>query len=80
VLHSGRDGHWGLSGMRERSERIGAKLKVSSSAAGGTEVDLRVPSRLAFESQRSTRASKWLAKAQARNQDASKPEQKERAG
>src|SRR5262249_32876158 len=30
VLRSGRKGHWGLSGMRERSEKIGAKLKVSS--------------------------------------------------
>jgi signal transduction histidine kinase/ligand-binding sensor domain-containing protein len=56
VIQSGRDGHWGLSGMRERAERIGASLKVSSSAAGGTEVDLRVPGRIAFES--STEASK----------------------
>jgi len=50
VIQLGRDGHWGLSGMRERAERIGASLKVSSSAAGGTEVDLRVPARIAFES------------------------------
>jgi signal transduction histidine kinase/ligand-binding sensor domain-containing protein len=80
VLHTGRDGHWGLSGMRERAERIGAKLKVSSSAASGTEVDLRVPSRRAFESQRSTRAPKWLAKAYARIQEASKLDQEKRAG
>lgn len=58
VVQSGRDGHWGLSGMRERAERIGASLKVSSSAAGGTEVDLRVPGRIAFESQASTEASR----------------------
>ena len=30
VLDSGREGHWGLSGMRERAERIGARLKVWS--------------------------------------------------
>src|SRR5207253_1081679 len=30
VLQFGRDGHWGLSGMRERAERIGAKLKILS--------------------------------------------------
>ena len=37
VLHSGREGHWGLSGMRERAERIGARLKLSSAAGAGTE-------------------------------------------
>jgi signal transduction histidine kinase len=57
VLQSGRDGHWGLSGMRERAERAGAKLRVWSSAANGTEIDLRVPARIAFESQVSKRAS-----------------------
>jgi len=50
VLKSGRDGHWGLSGMRERAERIGAKLKALSRAGAGTEVELRVPSNVAFES------------------------------
>lgn len=60
VIQLGRDGHWGLSGMRERAERIGASLKVSSSAAGGTEVDLRVPGRIAFESSTSTRTPKSI--------------------
>jgi len=50
VIGLGREGHWGLSGMRERADRIGATLKVSSSADSGTEVDLRVPGRIAFES------------------------------
>jgi PAS domain S-box-containing protein len=48
VLDAGREGHWGLSGMRERATRIGAVLKISSSAAAGTEVQLSVPSRIAF--------------------------------
>lgn len=60
VIQLGRDGHWGLSGMRERAERIGASLKVSSSATGGTEVDLRVPGRIAFESSTSTGTSKSI--------------------
>lgn len=59
VIQSGREGHWGLSGMRERAERIGASLKVSSSAAGGTEVDLRVPGRIAFESTRERLSQSW---------------------
>jgi len=49
VLQSGREGHWGLSGMRERSARIGARLKVLSAPGGGTEIDLIVPGGAAFE-------------------------------
>jgi signal transduction histidine kinase len=74
VLHSGREGHWGLSGMRERAESIGARLKVSSSAASGTEVELRVPSRVAFESRGPSRASKWIMRLYPGHKKASKPE------
>jgi ligand-binding sensor domain-containing protein/signal transduction histidine kinase len=62
VLHSGRDGHWGLSGMRERAENIGGKLRIMSRLGGGTEVELRLASQLAFESPPSSLASKWLAR------------------
>jgi len=41
--------HWGLLGMRERAERIGARLCLLSKVAMGTEVELRVPNRVAFE-------------------------------
>jgi ligand-binding sensor domain-containing protein/signal transduction histidine kinase len=51
MLLSGREGHWGLPGMRERAERIGAKLHVWSRPAAGTEVELSVPSQVAFQSQ-----------------------------
>lgn len=44
-----RAGHWGLRGMRERAERIGARLHLWSNAALGTEVELCVPGRVAFE-------------------------------
>ena len=50
VVRSGSDGHWGLVGMRERAERIGGTLKVRSRAAAGTEIELRVPGRIAFDS------------------------------
>ena len=49
VLKEGRDGHWGLSGMRDRAERIGARLKVWSRPGAGTEVELNVPAHIAFE-------------------------------
>jgi len=48
-LQWGRNGHWGLQGMRERAERIGARLRLSSRVALGTEVELCVPGRVAFE-------------------------------
>ena len=32
------DSHWGLSGMRERAENIGARLDIWSRAGSGTEV------------------------------------------
>ena len=28
VLEKGRDGHWGLAGMRERATKIGGQLKI----------------------------------------------------
>ena len=60
VLQSGRDGHWGLSGMRERARRIDARLRVLTRPAAGTEVELTVPGRLSYESDASGGASKWI--------------------
>src|SRR5271155_2070887 len=38
VLRRGRDDHWNLPGMRERAEKIGARLRAWSRAGAGTEV------------------------------------------
>jgi len=62
VLQFGRDGHWGLSGMRERAKRIGARLRVLSRPAAGTEVELAVPSHIAFVSQPRRSVSNWISK------------------
>jgi len=48
VLRTGRDGHFGLSGMRERAKRMDAQLAVRSRVGSGTEVELVVPGRVAF--------------------------------
>lgn len=48
VLESGREGHWGLFGMRERAKRIGGNLKVWSRSGAGTEVELSIPGPIAF--------------------------------
>ena len=62
VVDSGRDGHWGLSGMRERAERIKARLKLRSRLGAGTEVELSVPGNVAFEFQNESRLLNWFAK------------------
>lgn len=55
VLQSGKDGHWGLSGMRERAENIGARLRVWSRNNTGTEVELSIPAHIAFAPKRETK-------------------------
>lgn len=63
VLRDGRDGHWGLRGMRERAERAGARLMLWSSASAGTEIVFIVPKNIAYSSlqgRRSARRQKKL--------------------
>jgi signal transduction histidine kinase/ligand-binding sensor domain-containing protein len=48
VTDRGKDGHFGLQGMRERAGRIGGKLAVVSSATSGTEIKLIVPGGIIF--------------------------------
>ena len=47
LLTEGREGHFGLQGMRERALRIRSKLSVSSTTAG-TEVTLVVPGTVVY--------------------------------
>jgi len=60
ILRSGRDGHFGLVGMRERAEGIGAQLKMWSRAQAGTEVLLTVPGHIAFARLDPPRQRQWL--------------------
>jgi nitrate/nitrite-specific signal transduction histidine kinase len=48
TLHGGRSGHWGLSGMRERARKLGAQLAIWSHSGAGTEIDLTIPTRIAY--------------------------------
>ena len=48
VRASGRAGHWGLPGMRERVDRFGGKLDFWSEAGAGTEAVLTVPAAAAY--------------------------------
>jgi signal transduction histidine kinase len=37
-----QNGHFGLTGMRERAEQIGARLTVTSAKGKGTEIRVEV--------------------------------------
>lgn len=50
VAQKGKEGHFGLQGMRERAERLSSKLSVVSSHGSGTVVTLVVPGRMVFSS------------------------------
>jgi signal transduction histidine kinase len=55
VADKGKEGHFGLQGMRERATRIGAKLTLVRSATGGTEITLIVPGDIVFRRMNATR-------------------------
>ncbi|HTA43972.1 MAG TPA: two-component regulator propeller domain-containing protein [Bryobacteraceae bacterium] len=48
ILKAGRESHYGLTGMRERTVQIGAKLNIWSRVGAGTEVDLSIPGSIAY--------------------------------
>lgn len=48
VLTKGREGHFGLRGMRERADRIGSKFTLNSSPNCGTLMTLVVPGSIIF--------------------------------
>jgi signal transduction histidine kinase/ligand-binding sensor domain-containing protein len=57
IANAGRDGHFGLQGMRERAARISGKLTIVSSANSGTEIELIVPGGAIFRKRKPVRQS-----------------------
>jgi signal transduction histidine kinase len=47
-LVTGPNAPWGLYGMRERAARIGGQLKAWSRPGAGTEIELKIPSSIAY--------------------------------
>jgi signal transduction histidine kinase len=62
IAENGKVGHFGLPGMRERADKIDAKLSVKSAVGAGTEIDLIVPAATAFEPSASGSPINWLAR------------------
>ena len=48
IAAEGRDGHYGVPGMRERAKRIGGKLDVWTGTGAGTEIALSIPASIAY--------------------------------
>jgi signal transduction histidine kinase len=47
--NGGKEGHWGLPGMRERAWRVGGRLEVQSARARGTRISVSLPAYRAYE-------------------------------
>ena len=63
VLHEGGSaGHWGLRGVRERAQQIGARLDFWSEAGAGTDVELTVPAAIAYEKAKEPRRLRLFRK------------------
>jgi signal transduction histidine kinase/ligand-binding sensor domain-containing protein len=55
VMRGGREGHWGMRGIRERAANLGGTATFASSEQGGTEVTVRTPMTQVFP----TRSRWW---------------------
>jgi ligand-binding sensor domain-containing protein/signal transduction histidine kinase len=56
----GSVGHWGLSGMRERAEKMGARFRLWNRSGAGTEVEVTVPGAIAYGDRRGGSVGDWL--------------------
>jgi signal transduction histidine kinase len=66
VLKHGREGHWGLRGIRERARVLRAKLRIVSHRGVGTTVRLAIPAGVVF----GATVKHWLSRQWLRRQRA----------
>ncbi len=57
----GRSGHWGITGMQERANKIGGNLQILRKAGSGTCVDLHVPASVAYANRKRSVFKRLLA-------------------
>ena len=76
VLDAGREGHFGLAGMRERSENIGGTLRVRSRVGAGTEIELTLPQAVAFGDDSRGSAWHWLGRMRKTTPEAGEPNER----
>src|SRR5208283_537044 len=71
----GREGHYGLPGMRERAKLVGGKLAIWTELDGGTEIELNIPGARAYV--KSTRTFWHFGKGSATDTDEKEPIERE---
>ena len=75
VLSDGREGHYGLPGMRERAKLVGGKLAIWTELDGGTEIELNIPGARAYV--KSTRPFWHFGKRSGKETDEKEPIERE---
>ncbi len=71
----GREGHYGLPGMRERAKLVGGKLAIWTEMDGGTEIELSIPGARAYV--KSTRPFWYFGKRSATDTNEKEPIERE---
>jgi signal transduction histidine kinase len=71
----GREGHYGLPGMRERAKLVGGKLTIWTELDGGTEIELNIPGAKAYV--KSARPFWYFGKRSATETDEKEPIERE---
>ncbi len=60
IAQAGREGHFGMTGMRERARSIRGDLSIASRVAVGTEIELIVPAAVAYVPRHVGKVRLWL--------------------
>ena len=63
LANGSRENHFGLTGMRERAKRINAGFSLRSAPDAGTTVEVTVPARVAYATNRKRRSGFMLTRA-----------------
>ncbi len=66
VLDDERAGHCGLTGTRECAYHIGNRLNISSKPGSGTEVELIIPSKIAYQMPPEKSRLRWIKPARSK--------------
>jgi signal transduction histidine kinase len=77
LLQTGKAGHWGLKGIRERADRIGAEVNLLSHPGAGTQVVLTIPGELAFDPEDGVQKPGWVHRLFRRHPNHFDPEETE---
>jgi len=68
LVAEGREGHFGLPGMRERAKLMGGKLAVWTAPDSGTEIELSIPASRVYTGSPSKRRSWFGGKVPGKNE------------